>query len=194
MALLIDGYNLIHAAGIIGRGVGPGGLERARQALLNFLVETVNPSELSRTTVVFDAALAPKGLPRRVKYREIHVRFASDHEDADALLEELIAEDSAPRKLTVVSSDHRVQRAARRRRAIAVDSDIWFSGAIRARRTRQDPSAEKEDVKPPTPLGETEVRLWVEQFLEMTISDPQTEKQIDEMEDPFPPGYAEDLP
>ncbi len=194
MALLIDGYNLIHAAGIIGRGVGPGGLERARQALLNFLVETVKPSELSRTTVVFDAALAPKGLPRRVKYREIHVRFASDHEDADALLEELIAEDSAPRKLTVVSSDHRVQRAARRRRAIAVDSDIWFSGAIRERRTRQDPSSEKEDVKPPTPLGETEVRLWVEQFLEMTVSDPQTEKQIDEMEDPFPPGYAEDLP
>lgn len=194
MALLIDGYNLIHAAGIIGRGVGPGGLERARQALLNFLVETVKPSELTRTTVVFDAALAPKGLPRRVKYREIHVRFASDHEDADALLEELIAEDSAPRKLTVVSSDHRVQRAARRRRAIAVDSDLWFSGAIRERRTRQDPSAEKDDVKPPTPLGETEVRLWVEQFLEMTISDPQTEKQIDEMEDPFPPGYAEDLP
>ena len=41
MALLIDGYNLLHASGILGRGVGPGGLERSRLALLNFVAERV---------------------------------------------------------------------------------------------------------------------------------------------------------
>ena len=30
MSLLIDGYNLLHAAGIMGRGAGPGGLQRSR--------------------------------------------------------------------------------------------------------------------------------------------------------------------
>ena len=33
-------------------------------------------------------------------------------------IEELIRKESAPRRLTVVSSDHRVQRAARRRKAM----------------------------------------------------------------------------
>ncbi len=44
MALLIDGYNLMHVAGIVGRGVGPGGLERSRLALLNFLAESLEPA------------------------------------------------------------------------------------------------------------------------------------------------------
>ena len=31
MALVIDGYNLLHASGILGRGIGPGSLERSRR-------------------------------------------------------------------------------------------------------------------------------------------------------------------
>ena len=30
MSLLIDGYNLLHAVGILGRGIGPGGLRTSR--------------------------------------------------------------------------------------------------------------------------------------------------------------------
>ena len=48
---LIDGYNLLHAVGIIGRGIGPGGLERSRLALLNFLVESLDPKEAATTYV-----------------------------------------------------------------------------------------------------------------------------------------------
>ena len=63
MSLLIDGYNLLHASGILGGGLGPGGLERSRLALLNFVAEAVDAKELAHTTVVFDAAGAPPGLP-----------------------------------------------------------------------------------------------------------------------------------
>ena len=35
MPLLIDGYNLLHATGILGRGRGHGWLARSREALLN---------------------------------------------------------------------------------------------------------------------------------------------------------------
>jgi hypothetical protein len=39
----------------------------------------------------------------------------------------LIRKHSSPRALTVVSSDHRLHRAARRRRATPIDSDRWVA-------------------------------------------------------------------
>ena len=83
MRTLIDGYNLMHAAGVVGRGVGPGGLERSRLALLNFVVESLEPAEVPRTIVVFDAAAAPPGLPRTLEHRGLTVRFASKSGSAD---------------------------------------------------------------------------------------------------------------
>jgi uncharacterized protein len=138
MPLLIDGYNLLYVTGIMGRGAGPGGLERSRMAMLNFLAASLDPGELPRTTVVFDAHDAPWGLPRVLQHQGITVHFAAKHESADALIEELIRAESAPRRLVVVSSDHQIQRAARRRRAKAVDSDVWYAELVRARRQRDE--------------------------------------------------------
>ncbi len=96
MPLLIDGYNLLNAAGILGRGRGPGSLERARQALLNTLVESLPPDEVPRTTVVFDASDSPWGVAKQMEHRGIAVKFAAKDADADTVIEELIAADSAP--------------------------------------------------------------------------------------------------
>ena len=125
MSLLIDGYNLLHVTGF-GGGGGPKSFQRSREALLSFLVESLPEEERSLTTIVFDAAEAPPGLPRTMKHKGITVRYASEYADADALIEELIREETAPRSLLVVSSDHRIQRAARRRRAAYIDSDRWY--------------------------------------------------------------------
>lgn len=163
MPLLIDGYNLLHVSGIIGRGIGPGGLHRSRMALLNFLAESLAPEELPRTTVVFDSHDAPWGLPQRQEHRGIVVRFAAKYESADELLEELIRADSAPRRLTVVSSDHRIQQAAKHRKAKPVDSDVWFSQLLHDRRERQAASP-NPDTKPPTPLLAEDVEYWIRQF------------------------------
>ena len=90
MAILIDGYNLLHVTGIVGRGIGPGTLERSRSALLNFIAASVDLDELPQTTVVFDAKQAPPGLPRTIEHGGLTVRYASDYEEADDLIEELI--------------------------------------------------------------------------------------------------------
>jgi uncharacterized protein len=164
MPLIIDGYNLLNVVGIVGRGIGPGGLERARLALLNFLAESLEPADIAKTTVVFDSREAPWGLPRTVLHRGLSVKFASKYPDADCLIEELIQKESAPRKLTVVSSDHRLQRAAKRRRARAVDSDVWYGETLRARRERQETTQEQKPVRPPVPLLAEDVEYWLEQF------------------------------
>jgi uncharacterized protein len=164
MPLLIDGYNLLNVVGIIGRGVGPGGLERARSALLNFLAESLDPKELAKTIVVFDSREAPWGLPQTVKHRGLMVQFASKYPDADCLIEELIQKESMPRQLTVVSSDHRLQRAANRRRARAIDSDIWYAEILHERRERQERSQETPPAQPPVPLLPNDIEYWLDQF------------------------------
>jgi uncharacterized protein len=191
MSLLIDGYNLLHASGILGRGVGPGGLERSRSALLNFLAESLDARQLAGTTVVFDSRGAPPGLPRKIEFRGMTVRFADPGSDADQTIEELIAANSAPRRLTVVSSDHRLHRAARRRRAKAIDSDLWYGEIIRQRidRVRTKSPAQKP-AEPPT---ESEVRFWLKQFGVEEPPAPPSGPANPVADNPFPPGYGEDV-
>ena len=56
----------------------------------------------------------------------IRVLFAVGYESADEMIEELVAAHSHPKDLLVVSSDHRIQNAATRRKAKAIDSDVWL--------------------------------------------------------------------
>lgn len=221
MPLLIDGYNLLHVTGIVGRGKDAGTLQSSRLALLNFLADSLDPQEVPHTTIVFDAQEAPWGLPRMVKHRGITVRFAARDEEADDLIEELILAASAPRRLVVVSSDHRIQRAAGRRKAIAIDSDLWYAELIRARRQRQATAGDRP-ARPAVPLLDEDVRYWLRQFggesaftellaqegeqqglpkrpaadrpkPDEPASDKPKPGQFEDFDNPFPPGYGEDL-
>jgi hypothetical protein len=153
-------------------------------ALLNFVAESLPPDVLAGATVVFDAANAPPGLPRTLSHRGITVRFAAGYQDADALIEELIVADSAPRRLLVVSSDHRLHRAARRRKAQAIDSDRWYAETLERR--KQAPPRAMEGPKPEAAL-EGEVEFWLARFGDETLERQAGDEQI------FPPGYAEDV-
>jgi uncharacterized protein len=127
------------------------------------LAASLEPAVAAHTTVVFDAKAAPPGLPRTVSHHGITVRYAAQYETADELIIELIEADHGPRQLVVVSSDHQIQRAARRRKAESVDSDVWYAEVIRLRRERVVALAEKP-VRPPVPLLEEDVNYWIRQF------------------------------
>lgn len=208
--ILIDGYNLLHVTGLSGpeiarRDIGRGALERARNALLNFLTASLSDDESQLTTVVFDSSDAPPGLPRESQHRGITVKYATDYESADELLEELIREASAPKSLTVVSSDHRVQRAAKRRKARAVDSDVWYAEVRKSRRESKDVVATNPQ-RLGGPLPPEEVAAWLDEFGDVSaVESPAAEdsasadeasaprNEASPIENPFPPGYAEDL-
>jgi predicted RNA-binding protein with PIN domain len=134
---------------------------------LSFLAGALTPAERRQTTIVFDAAAAPPGLARAYCVHGMTVLFASDHASADELLEELIAADHAPRQMVVVSSDRQVQRAARRRRATAVDSRVWYADLVKrqsSRHKRRGRQSEQFDLKPEGALSPGEVAAWMEMF------------------------------
>ncbi len=161
---LIDGYNLLHAMGVLSGRVGPNGLEKARARLLGLLAGGFGDDSRS-VTVVFDAANAPRGAAEALEFRGIHVRFAVRQDEADDLIEELVRRDSAPRRITVVSDDHRLHRAARRRACKVQGCDeflAWLDGH-RRQRTRQGPGAPEEEARKPG----CDTQRWLAEFADL---------------------------
>jgi uncharacterized protein len=124
--LIIDGYNLLHAAGFARLQYGPGDLERARRRLVVLLAEKLRADERPRCTVVFDAQQAAGDRPQQADHHGITVQFAPAGQDADTAIERLIAHHPAARRMIVVSSDHRLQQAAKRRQATPLDSETFL--------------------------------------------------------------------
>ncbi|MGV3483072.1 MAG: NYN domain-containing protein [Planctomycetaceae bacterium] len=189
--ILIDGYNVIAPVAPPGRHPGEGWLQSERHRLIERLANALGPELASVTTVVFDSASAPAGLPSRLVERGIQIEFAVGYPEADDRLEELIAAHSAPKRLTVISSDHRIQTAAKRRGATAIDSEKWLdrlADGVVELATRVDPEphdAAEEDEKADAPI---DVRKWLSEF-----GIPQNPPESEASENPFPPGYGEDL-
>ena len=124
--LIIDGYNLLHAAGLARLRYGPGDLERARHRLMALLCEKLDVAEQIRCTIVFDARNNPGESLREDRHQELRILFAPSNSDADTVIEDLIAKHSAPRQVILVSADHRLHKAARRRGATPVDSEPFW--------------------------------------------------------------------
>ncbi|TWT73146.1 NYN domain-containing protein [Allorhodopirellula solitaria] len=171
IVLLIDGYNVIGPvappgrqpragrSNPLGHDEPPRWLAIERQRLLDRLAEHLDENVRLRTCVVFDAKDAPPNLPSRFEHQGIDVRFAVDYCEADDLLEELIAAHPAPKTLSVVSSDHRIGTAARRRRAGCFDAADWLDRLLdghvqlikvpKARKPKPSPSHTTGKPRPP---------------------------------------------
>jgi len=113
MAFLIDGNNLLHAMAEVGPELGRAGLCKD----LGLLVHRGQ-----RVHVVFDGPAPPGPLARQIAAHGAQVTYAAPR-SADEVLERLIAEDTGPRELILVSTDRRIRRAAKHRGATAVRSE-----------------------------------------------------------------------
>jgi predicted RNA-binding protein with PIN domain len=158
LPILIDGYNVLHQSGLLGKGRGPGFLERARRALVRFIAASVGTDTVAEVTIVFDAKQVPQNAAPPTLEHGVTVLYSSGYEDADAMLEDLIRRASQPKRLLVVSSDHRVQRAARRRRARSMGAEEWLN-ELERHRTARAPTKPTEE-KPDQPLNDDEFEYW----------------------------------
>ncbi|MGZ0165986.1 MAG: NYN domain-containing protein [Planctomycetales bacterium] len=173
---IIDGYNLMHSVGYARERYGQGGLERSRNRLLRFLINRLDHEERRRTTIVFDARTIPFEGVREQKLEGMTILFNKAGSDADTLIEELILEHSAPKQLEVVSGDRRLQKAIKRRKGIAVESED-FARLLRDRESIVPGSSQDVDSPPDTDgkpesaaPSQSDTEYWMEVFGEVEIS------------------------
>ncbi len=188
---IIDGYNVLHGCGMI-RGVGPGALRRARNLLLGILQRHATEAERQRMTLVFDSSLTFSDSEGSSPELPVEVLYATATSDADELIEELIQRHSSPKQLVVVSSDHRLQRAAAKRGARFMDSPEWFDQMINRDVGPRPISADSADARQRNQqLEPDQVQQWLEEWefpLEGQSSNDADERPLS---NPFPPGYVD---
>ncbi len=153
--IIIDGNNLLCAVQESAAGsdvIGDIGICR----IIGRYVRAVG----EKGQVVFDGG----GPPDKSAFDNIEgveVFFAGLGGDADGVIEDKIRADTSGARLTVVSSDRRLRKAARAKRAGAIKSDVfWLSVEKRLNREapKKEPPAKREG------LSESETERWLEMF------------------------------
>src|SRR5262249_43377647 len=157
---LIDGYNLLHAMGVLHGRVGPGGLEKARLALVGLLHGALD-KQAADVTVVFDARHPPRDAEARRTIHGIRVVFAIGAGEADDLIEDMLRHAGAPKALTIVSDDHRLQTAARRRTAGVLGCGDFLDLLQKRRRPR---AAARSADPQRQPRSDAETAAWLKEF------------------------------
>jgi predicted RNA-binding protein with PIN domain len=197
--LLVDGYNLLHAAGLARVRYAQGDLERARHRLLGMLCEKLSPAEQMRATVVFDSSEAAPDASREQRHHDVRVLFAPPGFEADDLIEQLIAQHPAAKQLLVVSGDHRLHKAANRRGATPVDSDPFWERLQRRPDARMSLIPEPGHVAPVS-AGRVEetgaaragttsaaTAAWLAEFGEFSVEDLAAEVKAEDQANPCDP-------
>ncbi len=179
LLLLVDGYNVIGPVAAPGRAGFARAtthqsrwLEAERNRLISRLCDHLPEFVRNRTCVVFDARCPPSNAVSRYEVSGIDIRFAVDEPEADDLIERLIGEHSAPKQLAVVSSDHRLQDAAKRRGATPFDADPWLDDlledhprlAIEIPDGAGQGGSHSRSGKPKGKVSSDEVEHWMREF------------------------------
>ena len=153
MPLLIDGHNLL-------RTIQRDACAALEDAQMCQLIGAYLYRKKDIGKIVFDGI----GPPDKTALRDIRgldVFFSGQHE-ADDIIEDMVLDNTAPKKLIVVSSDRRVKAAAKKRKATAINSDDFWARLIKV--------LEKKRSHPPEPLakregiGEKETDIWLKEF------------------------------
>jgi len=178
---IIDGYNLLHAAGLVrGKLIGKQ-LEGARHRLMKRLAYQMSKEDRATTTVVFDAKSMLVVSSREELIEGMKVLYPEPGHEADELIEQLIAEEPHPRKLRIVSSDRRLHRAARERMATAINSDRFLDELDERRAVPTEEGAAAAG-RPPVPIPKEslapgsdakspagDVAYWLKEFGEIAV-------------------------
>jgi len=154
MPILIDCYNVLHAH----KPVSLAGLGEASLCALL----AASPWARGGVTVVCDGRPKPHS-PNPGEVGAVELLFSGAGRSADDVIIELIQKDSAPRRLTVVSSDRQIRKAARRRRARDLSSEEFLSRLAKA--ARSSGTGGPPPSKPDTgPLSGDQVDRWLDAF------------------------------
>lgn len=152
---IIDGYNLLHA--VLKAEEAPaaiGDLELCGK-VGRYLELTGRPG-----VMIFDGS-GPRDKSGFDDVGNLEVLFAGLGADADTAIEDKISASTAPKRLTVVSSDRRLRKAALTRKCTSVKSEVFWEDVCKQlsrKRPAPEPAAKRQG------LSESETDQWLDAF------------------------------
>ncbi len=183
MPLIIDTFNVLHMTGVLppdlsGMDIeelrGVISLSRFRNQTITLVCDGVQPLELRRQ---------PDDDQQRA-LTNISMIWSGTDTDADTLIEILVAQNSAPRRLTVITSDRRLTRVIRKRRVRIMTSESFLSRLSHDFRNNVERSSSNRNTlaaRPPhayeVPLHADSVRWWLD-YLNIDPDHPVIEGQL----------------
>ena len=153
--VIIDGHNLLWAIQEAGKD-----FESISDVQLCLILGRYLKLTGEKGEIVFDGT-GPTDKSSFDNISNLEVFFAGLATDADTVIEHKIRASTAPRRLTIVSSDQRLQKATRARKATAVKSQLFWDNLrkqLSRKRTTSEPTAKHRG------LSESETEQWLKFF------------------------------
>jgi predicted RNA-binding protein with PIN domain len=154
--LLIDGYNLLHSV----RSLLDQSAEITDDQLCRVIGEYLYRTK-GKGSIIFDGT-GPKDKSVFNNLFNLEVVFSGPNREADDVIEKLIQQNTAPRNLSVISSDRRIKQAAEKRKATPVDCvDFWMK-VLKQIEKKQKQQAEPQEKF--IGLTNAETEYWLREF------------------------------
>ena len=152
---IIDGYNLLHAVL---------NTEEARGAIKDVELCRIVGRYLKLAgrsgEMIFDGT-GPHDKSGFDGISNLEVIFTGLGSDADTVIEDKISASTAPKRLTVVSSDRRLRKAAHARKCGSLKSGVFWGNVqkqLDRKRPTREPAAKRQG------LSESETDQWLDVF------------------------------
>lgn len=155
MPLVIDTYNVLYTTGVLPPELAGIDLESLLALIANSRYRNMI------ITLVCDGT--SKGRKRISLPKTITLRFSGPHRKADDLIVELLDKSSHRRRITVVSSDRAVAKAAKTRRCTTLTSQLFLEHLTNDAQSKNiaQPANETRSHKQ---LDDKAVQQWIDEF------------------------------
>ena len=153
--VIIDGHNLLHSIREVDEGS-----ESISDVQLCRIVGRYLKLIGEKGEIIFDGT-GPRDKSEFDNISNLEVLFAGQGTDADTVIEDKIRANTAPKRLTIVSSDRRLRKAAQARKATVVKSQVFWNNLQRQlsrKKGIREPAAKRQG------LTESETKQWLEFF------------------------------
>jgi predicted RNA-binding protein with PIN domain len=152
---IIDGHNLLHSIQKVDEDSGSISDVQLCRIIGRYLKLTGQSGE-----IIFDGT-GPRDKSGFDNIIEVEVFFAGLGTDTDTVIEDKIIASTAPKRLIIVSSDRRLRKAARARKATSVKSEVFWNNVrkqLSRKKAIKEPSGKRRG------LSESETKQWLEFF------------------------------
>ena len=152
---IIDGHNLLYSIREVDEGS-----ESISDVQLCRIVGRYLKLAGEKGEIIFDGT-GPRDKSGFEDISNLEVFFAGLGTDTDTVIEDKIRANTAPKRLTIVSSDRRLRKAAQARKATAVKSELFWSNLqkqLSRKKGIREPAAKRQG------LTDGETKQWLKFF------------------------------